>query len=67
MNEVIVEVQNEFIQILIDMGCDVSVMPSNQIELGVLWIKYSWAVFLLGISIKSMLSLIKAFVGGTRY
>lgn len=57
---------NEFTQLLIDLGCDVTQTPTTQFELGVLWIKYSWAVFLVGIGIKAIIKCISAFVSGGR-
>ncbi|MBQ9981760.1 MAG: hypothetical protein IJP18_04250 [Oscillospiraceae bacterium] len=62
--DVIVEEVNQFTKILVDMGCDVTKIPHNQLELGVLWIQYSWAVFLLGLGIKSFTKLFSVFALG---
>lgn len=66
MIETVTEEVNQFTQLLIDFGCDVTKMPHNQIELGVLWIKYSWAVFLLGFGFKALMRLMNGFVQGGR-
>lgn len=66
MSDVIPVSLNEFTQLLIDLGCDVTQVPTTQYELGVLWIQYSWAVFLVGIGIKSICKCIAAFVSGGR-
>lgn len=55
---------NQFTQLLIDFGCDVTKTPTSQFELGVLWIQYSWAVFLLGFGIKSLTKFVCSLVGG---
>lgn len=65
MNDISISL-NTFTQLLIDMGCDVTKVPTTQFELGVLWIQYSWAVFLLGIGIKSMMKAISVFASGGR-
>ncbi len=63
MDEIVV-ISNEFLSLLADLGCDLTVVPDNSFDLAVLNMKFQWAVFLVGFGLKFIYKMMGIFMRG---
>lgn len=63
MDEVVV-ISNQFLSLLAEFGCDLTVVPDNQFDLAVLGFKFQFAVFMIGLTCKFIFQLVGTFCRG---